>query len=320
MTLEKNEPLYSIIVPVFNNRGTVRALLERIDWINIRMGGRVEAVVVIDGSPDDSADLLAELLPQAAFQSQLLRHSRNFGSFAAVATGLGVCRGAFVAVMAADLQEPSELIVDFFNALEQGDAQIVVGVRSSREDPRASGLMSRLFWRVYRRTVNSQIPAGGVDVFGCDRQVARELAQLREVRSSLVGLLYWIGYDRMEIPYKRQARTDGQKSGWTFRRKMRYMTDSVFSFTSLPIDALLTIGVIGMVGSLLISLAVLVGRFAGAIDVPGYTALMLVILGSTSSILLALGIVGTYVWRVFENVKGRPSSIVMGRESFESNG
>ncbi|MEI8080493.1 MAG: glycosyltransferase family 2 protein [Actinomycetes bacterium] len=310
------EPRFSIVVPVYNNRGTVKALLERIEWINAEVGGGVEAVIVIDGSPDDSADLLVEWLPKASFSSQLLRHSRNFGSFAAIATGLAACRGEFVAVMAADLQEPADLIVTFLQVLERREAQIVVGVRAARDDPGASTAMSKLFWRVYRRVVNPEIPAGGVDIFGCDRQVAHELADLREVRSSLVGLLYWVGYDRVEIPYERQPRTDGQKSGWSFRRKMRYMSDSIFSFTSLPIDALLAIGLVGTVGSLLIAVAVLLGRASGAIEVPGYTALMIVILVSTSLILLALGIVGTYVWRVFENVKGRPGSIVMTRESF----
>lgn len=312
----KGNRLYSIVIPVYNNQGTLPQLVERIAWIDDQLEGQVEAVFVIDGSPDDSWNILPELLNAAPFSSKVLLHSRNFGSFPAIATGLNAASGEYLAVMAADLQEPAELVVQFFEELSADDVQIVVGVREDRNDGRLSGASSNAFWNLYRVMINREIPSGGVDVFGCNRAVAEQLIDLRESRSSLIGLLYWLGFDRKEIPYVRLPRTDGEKSGWSLRRKIRYMSDSVFSFTSFPIDVLLGIGFVGTAGSLLLAIFLVIGRLTGHIEVQGFTALMVVVLVSTSLILLALGIVGTYVWRIFENVKGRPGSIVKEQITF----
>lgn len=317
--MDRPYPRYSIVIPVYNNEGTIHQLCERISWIDSQLDHQVEAVFVVDGSPDNSDQLLADLLSSESFSAQLLTHSRNFGSFSAIATGLAAAKGEYLAVMAADLQEPAELIVEFFNELSRDQVQVVVGVRESRNDSRLSTLSSNVFWRIYRLLINREIPPGGVDVFGCTRSVAQQLANLRETRSSLIGLLYWLGYNRKEISYTRLARTDGEKSGWTFRRKLRYMSDSTFSFTSLPIDILLGIGTVGTLGSLLWAVVLIVGRLSDKIEVPGFTALMVVILVSTSLILLALGIIGTYLWRVFENVKGRPLSIVSSHSDFNGS-
>lgn len=315
--MDQPVPRYSIVIPVYNNEKTLEAVCDRINWISEQFDDGVEAVFVVDGSPDNSWVTLSRILQSNSnFSAQILMHSRNFGSFSAIATGLAAARGEYLAVMAADLQEPAELLVEFFNELDNGEVQIVVGVREDRNDTRMSTLSSNAFWKTYRLMVNREIPSGGVDIFGCTRTVAQQLVELREARSSLIGLLYWLGYARKEIPYVRLERTDGEKSGWSFRRKLRYMSDSIFSFTSLPIDILLGIGFVGTLGSLALAMFLVIGRLSGKIEVPGFTALMVVVLVSTSLILLALGIVGTYLWRVFENVKGRPLSIVSKRIEF----
>ena len=131
-------------------------------------------------------------------------------------------------------------------------------------------------------------------------------------RSSLVGLLYWVGFRRAEVPYQRLAREHGT-SGWSLRKKVRYLLDSIFSFTDLPLSMLIAVGFIGGVLTLAATAVVIVAYLSGSISEPGYTPLMLVILFSTFSLLSALGIVGSYVWRAFENTKRRPSAIVMNR-------
>jgi polyisoprenyl-phosphate glycosyltransferase len=192
----------------------------------------------------------------------------------------------------------------------------VVGVRTARDDPFFSALSSRLFWWAYRRFIQPEVPRGGVDVFGCDAAVRDALLRLEESNSSLVGLLFWLGFRRAEVSYERAGRPEG-KSGWTFGRKVRYLLDSTFAFTDLPISALLVVGVGGVVFSVSVGVLVLVMKTLGEIPVPGYTPTVLLMAFSTSTTLLGLGIVGSYVWRTFENSKGRPLYVPLSHESFE---
>lgn len=310
---------YSVIVPVYGNADTLPAVVERLEAMDEELGGGLEAVFVVDGSPDNSFDVLRKLLPTCGIATQLIGHSRNFGSFAAIRTGLAHGRGDYLAAMAADLQEPPDLVRDFFKILRAGDADVAVGARVKRQDPFLSSLLARTFWGLYRRTVHRAIPPGGVDIFGCTRAVAQRLVALDESHSSLVGLLYWVGFRRVEVPYERQERTSG-KSGWSLRRKYRYFLDSVYSFSDLPITLLVTVGAVGSVLTLAVSLVTIVARIAGLIVVPGYTALMLVTLMSATSLLLGLGVVGSYVWRTYENSKRRPTAIAMSHDVFGPGG
>jgi glycosyltransferase involved in cell wall biosynthesis len=314
------EPRYSVVVPVYRNEETVPALVERLDEIATAVSGQLEVVFVVDGSPDESHGVLRALLhEQHSFSAQLIALSRNFGSFSAVKAGLAEARGELVAVMAADLQEPASLVEDFFAQLDTGAYDVAVGVRTSRDDPASSATASRLFWWLYRRLVQPEIPPGGVDVFACTRAVARRLVELEESHTSLVGLLYWLGYRRVEVPYARLARPSG-RTAWSLRKRIRYLQDSIFSFTSLPIAVITAVGVLGVLASLGYAAIVFAFWATGRIDVEGYTPLMLAILFMASSILVALGIVGSYVWRTYENSKGRPTSVVMSHEEFEPGG
>jgi polyisoprenyl-phosphate glycosyltransferase len=306
---------YSIVVPVYGNEETIPTLLERLATLSGEMDGPLEVVFVVDGSPDGSLLLLRRLLPESGLLSQLVTLSRNYGSFSAIRAGFAVTRGRHVAVMAADMQEPVSLVQDIFRQLSTGEYDVAVGVRTGRNDPALSSVASRAFWGFYRRFVQKDLPAGGVDMFGCTRQVVTELLKLEESNTSLVGLLYWLGFRRAEVPYVRQEREHGT-SGWTLRKKLRYMNDSIFSFTDLPITVLITAGMLGVIGSVVAGIAVFAAWATGKVEVAGYTPLMLVLFLLCSSILLALGIVGSYVWRTFENSKRRPGAVPMQHEQF----
>lgn len=312
--------MYSVVVPVYRNEETLATLVDRLEDLAADLDAPMEVVFVVDGSPDGSLLLLRRLLSEPkAFSSQLVSLSRNFGSFSAVRAGLAVAEGDFIAMMAADLQEPVSLARDFFRALAGGAHDIAVGVRIERDDPAGDMLPARIFWWLYRRLVEPQIPKGGVDVFGCTRQVADHLLRLDESHTSLVGLIYWVGFRRVEVPYVRQPRPIG-KSSWSFRRKVRYLLDSIFSFTDLPITVIIVIGALGVAVSMIWAAVVIAAWAAGSINVPGYTPLMLALFFVTSTILIALGLVGSYVWRTYENSKGRPGAIPMTHERFDGNG
>jgi glycosyltransferase involved in cell wall biosynthesis len=306
---------YSVIVPVYRNRDSLGDLIDRIVSLKHAQAGDLEAVFVVDGSPDDSLEVLRATLAKVKLQAQLISLSRNFGSFSAVRAGLAAARGEYIGVIAADLQEPPEVLEAFFDSLEAGECDIALGQRAGRHDPAISSLAARAYWGFYRRLINRDIPPGGIDIFGCTGDVARLISRFTETHTSLVGLIFWIGYRRKYFPYVRQARQHG-KSAWTFGRKLRYLFDSIYAFTDLPILLLQAIGFFGIIGSLAFGLAVFVGWLTGHIQQPGYTPLMIVILASTSAILLGLGVVGSYVARAYENSKSRPVSIVASHESF----
>jgi glycosyltransferase involved in cell wall biosynthesis len=306
---------FSVVVPVYMNSASIPDVVSRLEDINNELDGSLEAIFVVDGSPDDSFARLKALLPSAKLRSRVLSHSRNFGSFAAVRTGFSVASGQFIAVMAADLQEPKHLIIDFFDELQKDNTDVVLGVRKQRSDPLLTRLASRVFWGIYRTLIQPEIPKGGVDVFAVRRNVAETLVSFSESNSSLVGQLFWVGYNRKSVFYSRLTRKHG-KSSWSFSAKLRYLNDSIYSFTSLPITIILTIGIFGTFASLLAGFGIFFTWLLGGIEVPGYTAQILVQLLSTGSLLFALGVIGTYVWRTYENSKQRPLSIVMRDESF----
>ena len=302
---------HSIVVPVFRNEPTLPELLRQMAKLH-EDSGPFEAIFVIDGSPDNSYALLKRTLPEMPFPSQLIALSRNFGSFAAIRAGFGYAHGERVAVLAADLQQPVSSIPQLFEALERG-GDIAIGQRASRSDPWLSRVASSIFWRLFRRFVQPEMPAGGVDSFACTRQVGDILVGLPEANSTLVGLLFWVGFRREFVAYPRTARVSG-RSGWSLSRKVRYALDSAFAFSDLPITVMLVTGAIGVGGALVATVAVLAAWASGAIDVRGYTPLMLAVLFSFSTMLLALGVLGGYVWRIFENTKGRPIHLVRSSE------
>ena len=185
---------YSVVVPVYGNEATIPALVERLGALTDWLDDSLEAVFVVDGSPDGSLPLLRRLLTEEArFEAQLITLSRNFGSFSAIRAGLAAAEGEYVAIMAADLQEPIELVRDFFAALSGGDHDVAVGVRAARSDPPLTMLASRMFWKLARSLGQPELPSGGADAFACTRQVASHLIRLDESHSSLIGLLYWVG-------------------------------------------------------------------------------------------------------------------------------
>jgi glycosyltransferase involved in cell wall biosynthesis len=289
------------------------AALEALD---VSLGGRLEVVFVVDGSPDESYALLSDALPSCGFRSQLLLLSRNFGSFAAIREGLRAAHGSYFAVMAADLQEPPELIRRFFEALEGEPVDVVFGRREGRADPLPSRLAASAFWGLYRRLVQPDLPPGGVDVFGCNLAFREQLLAMDESNTSLVGLLFWMGFRRKTIGYARQARKVG-KSAWTLKRKLKYLSDSIYAFSDLPIRVLTFAGALGLLCSTVISAVVLTAKVVGGIPVPGYAATVLIVTFFAALNSFGLGVIGAYVWRTYENTKRRPLAIVMQRRSFE---
>jgi hypothetical protein len=208
--------------------------------------------------------------------------------------------------------------VTFFKSLSADECDVAVGTRVGRKDPLLSRISSSIFWGLYRRLIVPDMPSGGVDVFGCNRQFRDQLVQLEESRSSLIALIFWLGFRRKLVGYERQVRQEG-KSAWTFTKKIDYMMDSIFSFTDCPIRLLIKFGAMGSMLAIAMGISVLIARLAGVIEVPGYAATVIVVLIFGALNLLGLGLVGTYAWRTYENTKQRPLAVVMKTQSFNQS-
>lgn len=302
-------PLLSVVVPVYGNEGNIPSLVDALNDLSGRVGGVMQVVFVVDASPDRSGELLLAARDRFRFAAKIAFHSRNFGAFTAIRTGLEIADGHYLAAMAADLQEPPELLLEFLAALRANEADIVFGVRRSRNDGPVRDALSGAFWWFYRRLINRDMPQGGVDIFGCNRSVRDVLLTIEEPNSSLIAQMFWIGFRRKFVPYDRRERTIG-KSAWNFSRRFAYMMDSVLSFSDLPIVLVLWLGVLGCIVSALFAVVVIVGRLTGAITEPGYPTLVLLISFFGSFGLVVQGVIGLYIWRTFENTKHRPLRII----------
>ena len=307
-------PVYSLVIPVYRNRESLPQLVEQLRALRDALPRKLEALFVVDGSPDDSHAWLRAELPRSGLDARLILLARNFGSFAAISAGLAEASGDYFAVLAADLQDPPEIAEKFFAALSTGDVDVVVGTREVRADPWPARIAASVFWGLYRRIIQPQIPRGGVDLFGCNRAFRDHLIKLNEANTSLVALLFWLGFRRKTISYVRRARPYG-KSAWTIRRKLKYLSDSVFAFSDLPVRLLFYTGLAGLLLSGIFGILVTIGRLTGAIEVPGYAATVLVIVFFGAVNTFGLGIVGAYAWRAYENSKQRPGYLVLSTEA-----
>lgn len=308
----------SLVIPVYKNEGSLSELLVTLNCLGRKLENGLEVIFVIDGSPDKCEEILRKELSNFTFHSQLICHSRNFGSFAAIRTGMAAANGDLIAVMAADLQEPVELIEEFFRTLETEPYDVCLGTRRSRHDSMGTRISSAVFWYLYRNLVMPQIPAGGIDVFACTRNVARVICQFTESHSSLVAQIVWIGFRRKLVAYDRLPRKAG-RSAWRIKHRYQYMLDSVFSFTDRPLKLITLIGIMGMLLSIVYGSILIVARLGGYIISGSYSALAVMILFSLFLNLFCMGIVGQYVWRIYENSKQRPLSIIRESVSFQAS-
>lgn len=298
----------SLVIPVYRNEENIEDLLLALQKLNHAIGG-MEVVFVIDGSPDKSGALLVAARDAFQYSSKIAFHSRNFGSFTAIRTGMELAQGKVIAVMAADQQEPPELILEFFRRLEADEADILFGQRTGRHDSFLRDVLSNAFWRLYRKLVISDIPKGGVDIFACTQTVKDTVLEIAEPNSSLIAQLFWVGYRREFVPYERLKRLKGA-SAWNFSRRLRYMMDSIFSFSDLPIMFVLWFGIFGCIASLVVGIFIAIARLLGYVTEPGFAALAVLITFATSATLAVQGILGSYLWRTFENTKRRPLRII----------
>lgn len=302
----------SVVIPVYGNANDLRALHERLSAAVAGAGGIAsEFVFVDDGSADDSFAVLAALAGEDP-RVRVLGLSRNFGSNSAILAGLAHARGEAVMTLAADLQDPPELLGPLVAAWREG-AQVVLAVRRKRDDPLATRILAGLFNRLFRALVFRHFPKGGFDLVLLDRAVVDTILAMPEKNSYLFGQVLWVGYRRAAVLYDRAARRSG-RSGWTLWRKVKYFIDAFTAFSYLPVRAASLLGLLLAGLGFAYAAVVVVLRVHGDIGGPrGFSALLVVILVTAGVQLIVAGLTGEYLWRVLEEVRPRPPYIVARR-------
>jgi dolichol-phosphate mannosyltransferase len=309
--------LVSVVVPVYYNASTLRPLLERLRTLDGKLAGNeLEFVFVDDGSGDESFDILREDAERDQ-RIRVLKLSRNFGSNAAILAGLTYARGDSVVVLAADLQDPPELIPELVAAWGAG-AEVVVAARRTRDDPVVSRLLSALFNRLFRRFVFRDFPAGGFDFLLLSRRVAQVLVQMGERNSYIFGQAFWVGFPRHIVEYDRAPRVAG-RSRWTLTKKAKYFVDAFTAFSYLPIRAAALLGFLLALAGFGYAAVLVVLRLTGGISgAPGFAALAVLVLVASGVQLIVTAMVGEYLWRVLEESRRRPPFIVELSVNMES--
>ena len=298
----------SLVIPVYYNEDNLRPLyadlkekfISRIDY-------DYEIVMVNDGSKDKSYDVMKELAENDP-NIRIISLSRNFGSHAAILCGLSHCTGDCAVVKAADLQEPTELILEMVDSWKKGN-NVVLAVREGRDESKKQTFFANLYYKIVQKTALPQMPEQGFDVYLVDRKVITVLENLDEKNSALTGQILWSGFRTDKVYYHRLAREIGT-SKWTFKKKLKLVMDTLFSFTTLPISLVSTVGVLSIFGALIWAIVVIISKFAGLIEVSGWTTLFIFNLFSFGVIMMTLGILGEYLWRTFDASRNRPPYIV----------
>jgi polyisoprenyl-phosphate glycosyltransferase len=302
----------SVVVAAYNEEGNLPLLFDRmlaLDWARLALVP--EFVFVDDHSTDRTPEILASLAKGDA-RVKVLRFSKNFGSHKAFAAGLEHCTGDGAVILAADLQDPPETIPQLAEKWRAG-AKVVWAVRDARQgESPVTKILSRLYYRLMRRYAEVQPPEKGADFLLVDRAVIEQLRTAPEKHTSLLSLIQWMGFDQDQITYTKSARHSG-RSKWTLRKKLKLAVDSFVSFSYAPVRLASLCGLAFALSGFLYAAVIAIRAISLGSPVQGWSSLMCVLLIVSGVQLVMLGVLGEYLWRTFDEARGRPRYIIEKR-------
>lgn len=300
--------MISIVVPVFNEEEVLPVLYYSIVEVMKQLAMPFELILVNDGSTDRSMDVMLDF-HQRDKNVKVIELSRNFGHQIAVMAGLDYASGEAVITMDSDLQHPPELIEQLIKKWQQG-YDVVFTNRDHTENANLfKTITSRLFYAIVNRLAEVNIPVGSADFRLLDRKVVEAIRALGERAVFLRGLVSWVGYRQAAIHYKAAPRYGGE-SKYSFMRMLRFAIDGVTSFSSIPLYISAFIGMIMSVFGFIYGAFAIYSRVFTGYVVEGWTSVIVTVLFLGGINLIILGIQGTYMARIYNEVKGRPRYLV----------
>jgi dolichol-phosphate mannosyltransferase len=300
----------SIIIPVYFNEGSIihtHKILKN-EVLSKFPDLTFEIIFIDDGSKDSSLSEMREIKAEDPCVN-IIQFTRNFGQVSAFYAGYENAKGKACLNIAADLQEPPELIVSMIKSYINGEAQIVAGNRIEREESYYRKKTSHLFYYFMQKLSFPNMPKGGFDVVLIDEVVKEYLLNTNESNPFWQGQLLWSGYSVKFIPYNRQKREIGI-SRWSFAKKLKYLLDGILNYSYSPLRFFSVLGILTCLLAILYSIIITIVYLFGNTPFQGWAPLMIVTLLFSGLQLVMLGIIGEYLWRVFEQVRNRPKFII----------
>jgi polyisoprenyl-phosphate glycosyltransferase len=303
-------PTISYIIPCYFNEENIPVtkleLLE--NESRFPKDVKFEYVMIDDGSKDLTLKELLKFKEEYPDKVKVIKLSGNFGSYNAILAGMNYASGDCNVILAADLQDPPDLIPKMYDYWLKG-IKLVIANRQDREESFFQRIFSNTYHFLIKKFALKDVPKGGYDLVLFDHQLREEVVKINEKNTNQIYLLSWLNYDFVNIPYVRKKRDIG-KSRWTIQKKIKLFVDSFVSFSFFPIRLISVFGLIlGMI-SFLYGLFVIYAKITGLVPVQGWTAIMVVLLLVSSFQMIALGIIGEYVWRAMDSARNRPNFVV----------
>lgn len=320
--------LFSIVIPIYKNElnlpVTIPYIIEEIP--RLFPSYQVELILVNDGSPDRSWEIMKDYQRQYPEIIRIISLIHNFGQGNAVKCGMSIARGEAIGIISADLQDPFDLFPVMLKELETG-YDMVCGVREGRNEHGLNACFSKITHFLIKHLISTDYPKGGFDFSVLSRNMAERILHISDRNGSGQLLMLWASGATKFIPYTRKKREIG-KSSWTFSKKLKYFIDTFVSDSYFPIRAISAIGIVSagisflagiylFISAILMKIGVIPATGDGA---PGWTSIVLLIIFFSGLILTSLGIIGEYLWRIFDEARGRPLYIIKEKiDAFESD-
>jgi glycosyltransferase involved in cell wall biosynthesis len=306
----QEQPLVSIVVPVYNEEEVLEELYRRVSEAMDQIEDPWELILVDDGSVDDSATIIQRLHEQDP-RVKGISFSRNFGFQEAVTAGLTYAGGQAVILSDADLQDPPEIIPEMLEKWREG-SDVVYGIRAHREgETWFKKLTALVFYRLIRRITNVEIPVDTGDFRLMDRRVVNAILRMPERNRFLRGMVPWVGYEQSGLTYEREARFAGESKFNSVKQMFPFAIDAITSFSYFPLQLATIFGFIIAGISLIAIFAVILLRILGPTgELSGQATTLVAVLFLGGVQLISLGIIGEYLGRIYDEVKGRPLFLV----------
>ncbi|BAZ88229.1 glycosyltransferase family 2 protein [Dolichospermum compactum] len=313
-----NQPIYSLVIPIYNEEENIMEMYRRLHDVMEQLDGDVELILIDDGSRDRSLSMMRELHHRDN-RVHYLSLARNFGHQVAVTAGLNFVQGQCIIVMDADLQDPPELILTMIEKWHQ-QYQVVYAQRISRQkEGWLKRLTAYLFYRILRRLAKVDIPVDTGDFCLMDRQVVDILNSMPERNRYIRGLRAWVGFRQTSVLFERNPRFAGDVK-YTFGKSLSLAIDGIISFSTVPLRLATYLGTISAAIAMIMIVLVLYWRiFAPVSHLIGYTLITISMFFLGSVQLICIGILGEYIGRIYEEVKGRPLYTLKETGGFTKN-
>lgn len=304
-----NMKTISVVVPVYFNEGSLPTLFEELSKVEQKLAEKslgLELIFVDDGSQDKSLEKLLEF-KHSRPSTKVVKLTRNFGAVHCSKTGIRFVTGDAFMIVAADLQDPPGLILEMADHWLNG-SRFVICERDTRDDPLVSRVYSKIYYKLLRTLVIKDYPEGGYDMALMDKAFLPYLTN--SSKSVFTPLLaYWLGFKPDVIMYHRPAREHG-KSKWSFSKKFHTFLDVMLGFSITPIRLISAVGAVVSLASFGYGLNVIIGALFGNIAVEGFPTVVALITFLLGLIILMLGIIGEYLWRIFDETNHRPETVI----------